>query len=242
MSNYYYHKGDKNFRKKIGKILGIFIFSAGLVITTYIFFPLLSWQLYFSAAFAQDLETPIPKHEVLSTNALGGLISAAGNMISGVDYTNAQNWFPHYAPSPNNKPRAAFFSISIPKLKIENAIVSTQDTNLENHLINYPGTAIPSDKGTAVIFGHSSLPQLFDPKNYKTIFSNTYLLKTGDIIKANVNNVGYVYKIYDISVVDPEDTSIFTQDLNDSYITIVTCTPPGTTWKRLIIKAKLEHA
>ena len=30
------------------------------------------------------------------------------------------------------------------------------------------------------------------------------------------------------------------RDTTDSYLTLVTCTPPGTTWKRLIIKAKLE--
>ena len=91
-----------------------------------------------------------------------------------------------------------------------------------------------------MIFGHSTLPQLFNPKNYKTIFANAYLLKENDLIYATVENITYKYRVYNISVVDPKDTSIFTQDLNDSYITLVTCTPPGTIWKRLIIKARLE--
>ena len=44
MSNYYYNKGIINFRKKIGRILGIFVLISGLIITSYIFFPLISWQ------------------------------------------------------------------------------------------------------------------------------------------------------------------------------------------------------
>ncbi len=241
MSNYYYNKGIINFRKKIGRILGIFVLISGLIITSYIFFPLISWQFYFSSAFAQNLETPIPKPEVLNSNSWGSLISEAGSTISGIDYTKAQNWFPEYSSSKEEKSKVPYFTISIPKLKIKNAIVSTQDMNLANHLINYPGTAVPSDKGTSVIFGHSTLPQLFNPSDYKTIFAKAYLLETGDVINANVNGVSYLYRIYDISVVNPDDTSIFTQDFNDSYITLVTCTPPGTTWKRLIIKSRFEQ-
>lgn len=240
MSDYYYHKSDRKIKKKFKKIFGIFTLATGLVVTAYIFFPLISWQIYFASAFAKSLETPIPKPDVLGTNSWGSLISEAGGIISGADYTNAQNWFPHYSASGEKKPQISFFSISIPKIKIKSAIVSAQDINLSNHLINYPGTAIPGDKGTSVIFGHSTLPQLFNPQNYKTIFANAYLLETGDTINVSVNGKGYVYKIYDISVVSPEDTSIFTQDLNDSFVTLVTCTPPGTTWKRLIIKSRLE--
>lgn len=241
MSNYFYRKGIVNFRKKIGRVIGILVLISGLIITSYIFFPLISWQLYFSSAFAQNLETPIPKPEVLNSNSWGSLMSEAGNVISGIDYTKAQNWFPEHSSSIDEKPKVSFYNISIPKLKIQNAIVSTQDLNLTNHLVNFPGTAIPSEKGTAVIFGHSTLPQLFNPSDYKTIFAKVYLLKTGDIINTNVNGANYTYKIYDISIVSPDDTSIFTQDLNDSYITLVTCTPPGTTWKRLIIKSRIEQ-
>ena len=242
MSEYYYHRSNRKLKKKFTKFIGIFTLLTGLIVTSYIFFPLLSWQIYFASAFAQSLETPIPKPEVLGSNSWGSLISEAGNIISGADYSNAQNWFPHYSATKDEKPKISFFSISIPKLKIQNAIVSTQDLNLASHLINYPGTAIPADKGTSVIFGHSTLPQLFDPENYKTIFANAYQLKTGDVINVSVNGVGFVYKIYEISVVSPEDTSIFTQDLNDSFLTLVTSTPPGTTWKSLIIKSRRERA
>ena len=119
-------------------------------------------------------------------------------------------------------------------------MVSTVDTDVGKHLVNYEGTSILGDKGNAVIFGHSTLPQLYNPKDYKTIFANAYKLKIGDNIYGFVNGVSYLYKIYNTTVVDPSDTSIFAQSYNNSYLTLVTCTPPGTVWKRLIIKARLE--
>ncbi len=130
--------------------------------------------------------------------------------------------------------------MSIPAIDIKDAIVSTNDYDLSKHLVNYQGTSTPPNLGNSVIFGHSTLPQLYDPTDYKTIFANVLKLKIGDDIFTNVNGVKYNYKIFNIYVVDANDTSIFTQTYDNSYITIVTCTPPGTVWKRLIIKARLE--
>ena len=118
--------------------------------------------------------------------------------------------------------------------------MSTRDNNLAIHLVNYQNTAIPPDNGNAVIFGHSTLPQLFNPNDYKTIFATAYQLRLGDEIYATVNGASFKYRVFNISVVEPTDTSIFEQNYDNSYLTLVTCTPPGTTWKRLIIKAKLE--
>jgi sortase A len=56
----------------------------------------------------------------------------------------------------------------------------------------------------------------------------------------NVNNVTYKYRVENITVVDPNNTSILQQNFDDSYLTLVTCTPPGTIWKRLAVKARIE--
>jgi sortase A len=239
MIKYFYKKGSGRTKKRIIRVLGGAVLISGLTLATYIFFPLISWQIYFASAFASEIHAPIPKPEVVDRSIVGSLISSAGNIVSGVNYSNAQNWF-DYRPSSLKKSKVNSFSISIPEIKVQDAQVSTVDTDLSRHLINYPGTAVPSDKGTSVVFGHSTLPQLFDPSNYKTIFANAYKLEKDDLIFVNVEGITYTYKIYDISVVEPDDTSIFTQDLSDSYLTLVTCTPPGTIWKRLIIKSKLQ--
>jgi len=241
MGKYYYKRGDKFFRKKVLRILSLLILFVGIVIVLYIFFPLISWQIYFAPTLvSSNIQTPIPKSTVINSSDIGSLISQAGNLLAGVDYTNAQNWFPGFNPSSKNQPKIPSYTISIPKLKIQNAVVSTVDNNLAIHLVNYQNTALPPESGNAVIFGHSTLPQLFNPNDYKTIFANAYLLKVNDAIYTNVNGVSYVYRIFNVSVVEPTDISIFEQDYSNSYLTLVTCTPPGTIWKRLIIKAKLE--
>lgn len=241
MGRYYYERENKIFRKKILRLFSLLILFIGLVIVFYIFYPFVLWQIYFAPTFASsDIKAPIPKATIVNPEVVGSLISQAGNLLSGVDYTNAKNWFPGFNPAAAGQPKIPYYTISIPKLKINNASVSTHDNNLAIHLVNYQGTALPPESGTAVIFGHSTLPQLYNPSDYKTIFANTYQLKIGDKIYAYTDGVTYMYKIFDISVVEPTDTSIFEQNYNNSYLTLVTCTPPGTIWKRLIIKAKLE--
>jgi len=241
MGKYYYKKADNFFRKKVLRLLSLLILCIGAVIVLYIFFPLISWQIYFAPALASStIQTPIPKATIISSSEIGSLISQAGNSLSGVDYTNAQNWFPEFNPRTAGQPKIPSYTISVPKLKIQNAVVSTVDNNLAIHLVNYEGTAVPPESGNAVIFGHSTLPQLFNSNDYKTIFATAYQLKLGDEIYANVNGISFKYRIFNISVVEPTDISIFEQDYGNSYLTLVTCTPPGTTWKRLIIKAKFE--
>ena len=43
-----------------------------------------------------------------------------------------------------------------------------------------------------------------------------------------------------MTIVPADDTAYLAQDTDGSYLSIITCTPPGTTWERLVIKAKLE--
>lgn len=239
MAKYYYKRGAK-FSLRFFRVLSLIILICGLGIIIYIFMPLISWQIYFAPAFANQINSPIPKTTIVSQGSFASLISQAQNSISGIDYTNAQNWFPEFNTNGTNAPRVKNYNLSIPKLKIEDANVSTVDTNLAIHLVNYPGTAVPPDRGNAVVFGHSTLPQLFDPGNYKTIFATLYKLKTDDEILVKIDNMTFKYRIFNISVVDANNTSLFEQNFNESFLTLVTCTPPGTTWKRLVIKARME--
>lgn len=240
MSKVYYKRSYPIRIKQIIRLSGLSISLGGVLIMIYIFLPFLSWQVYFAPAFAaSEFVAPIPKTTIVSKESIQNLLQQAGNIFTGVDYSNAQNWFPN-AQASGGVARVPSFTISIPKIRIKQAIVSTTDYELDKHLVNYSGTAVPPDKGTSVIFGHSTLPQLFNPTDYKTIFANAYTLKVGDDIFAEVQGATYTYRIYAISVVEATDTSIFAQNFDDSYITIVTCTPPGTTWKRLILRAKMQ--
>ncbi len=233
MGKYYYKKNNGNELRKYLRIVSILLVIIGISIISYVALPIISWQIYFQPVFAsQNIIPSIPR---------ANIVDLVKDSMDGTDYTKANNWFPSFNPkSQNAQNDTPFYAISIPKINIDNAVVSAIDNDLTKHLVNYSGTSIPANNGNAVIFGHSTLPQLFNAADYKTIFANAYKLTIGDNIYVNVKNVKYLYKIFKIVIVDPSDTSALEQNYNDSYLTLVTCTPPGTIWKRLVIKARLQ--
>lgn len=240
MNKYYYQKGKIVSPVLFVRLLGAILFIVGISTVVYIFSPLLIWQLTLAPAFADSsLVSPIPNRSLLTPMNIKSLVASSLSNFAGVDYTDASNWFPSYKIT-KGSPREPLYFITISKLGITNAYVSTVDINLSNHLVNLGGTAVPPEKGNTVIFGHSTLPQLYNPKDYKTIFANIYRLQIGDTFQVTVDTVVYTYTIFSITVVDPEDTSVLTQTYDDSYVTLITCTPPGTIWKRLVIRARLQ--
>ena len=93
-----------------------------------------------------------------------------------------------------------------------------------------------------VIFGHSTLPQLYDTKDYKTIFTYLSSLSNNDIVKIQVRDEIYTYKVNEIFVIKPDKTSVLDKIPDESYITLITCVPPGTYWNRLVVRAKLSNS
>lgn len=240
MNKYYYKKPTFFTLKRVVRLSGLLILLSGLSIVFYVFSPLILWQFTLAPAFAdQQVTVPIPNHSLVTAVSITSLVNTSLETLSGIDFNNAANWYPHY-DFKQGVPREASYFLSIPKLHISNALVSTQDTDLSKHLVNLAGTAVPPDKGNTVIFGHSTLPQLFNPHDYHTILANAHTLQAGDTIIATVNGVVYTYTIFSLTVVEPEDTSVLSQTFDDSYLTLITCTPPGTIWKRLIVKARLQ--
>lgn len=227
-------------KKTYVRLFGILCFLVGIILFSYFIFPVISYQLFLAPIFsASAIESPIPKYLVVNENRyVPSLISQSISSLTS-DYTDARSWYPRYQLTPQ-KAKINSYTISIPRLKIESADVSTSDYDLSKHLIQYAGTSIPGEKGTAIIFGHSTLPQLFDPKNYKAIFATLHTIKIGDVLNATVDGVTHKYKVFSINITNSEDTNIFSQAFDNSYITLVTCTPPGTVWKRLIVRASLD--
>jgi sortase A len=106
MGKYYYTKGHKNNKRKILRIISLCMFLTGLSIMIYVFFPLLSWQIYFAPVFSsQSVAAPIPQNTVVSGSTIGSLIEDVSNSLSGIDYNNAQNWFPNLKFQKSGKPK-----------------------------------------------------------------------------------------------------------------------------------------
>ena len=230
MSRYYKKAKRRSKKNKYFRLIGFFMMAAGVCIILFLAFPLLSWYAYLAPSSDIELVAPVP------SNFFASWIATAFDQEN---YNEAKNWFPE--EETKNLPMAiSSYTLSVPKLAITKAVVSTVDTRLSEHLVHYPGTALPSDPGTAVIFGHSTLPQFFNQKNYKTIFANLYKLRKGDTILVAIDNVAYTYLVDKISITGPDNKTIFAQRQNEKFLKLVTCTPPGTKWKRLVVRSKLQ--
>jgi sortase A len=223
--------------KRFIRATGFFMLTIGMLGLLYIVFPLLSWQFYFAAFASESVISPVPATE--SADNVVSLLSSSTNQLKGIDYTQAQNWYPTIQ-TPQTPSQVTSYSISIPKIQVEDAIVSTGDMDLSRHMVQYNSKATPPETGNAVVFGHSTLPQLYNSHDYKTILAKAYMLQKGDSIIATVGGVSYLYKIITVRVVSAEDMSVFAPKTDDSYLTLVTCTPPGTIWKRLVLQSRLQ--
>lgn len=159
-----------------------------------------------------------------------------------IDYTRASNWFTGGAKKEDFvAAKVAFYNLSIPKLRIDNMIVAIGGDDLSKNLIQYPGTALPGKNGNTVIFGHSILPIFYNPKDYMAIFSKLPTLKPGDEIFVNYDGVSFVYRVETMFEVRPTDIQVLEQDNSDSFLTLVTCVPPGDPRdpRRLIVRARV---
>lgn len=199
---------------------------------------ILVWTLWPIVSFSTITEKLLTK----TISPVAGSAYSASRMfassVEAVDYQNPSSWYPS---RPQKKVTATvnMYTMSIPRLKITNASVIISGDDLGAGLVHYGGTPLPGQYGNGVVFGHSTLPQFYNPTNYKSIFSLLPTLEIGDAVTVHFDGIEYVYKVFDKIVVEPTDLSPLEQKFDDSYMTLVTCVPPGTYWKRLNVKMRL---
>ena len=230
-----------NLSLKSKRILAAVFFSLGIFLFSSAVFPIIQFQLEYSSKFGQILNPLSAKYYNNSGSILGEL--------SSTDYTQLNNWFVSETHSDNdpalksNLSESGVFTykISIPILKIQDAVVTVGSMDLKKSLIQYPQTALPGQLGNGVVFGHSVLPQFFNPKSYLTIFSTLYRLKQGDEMFIDYDNIRYKYLVEEMYEVQPTDLSVLEQRFDGRYFTLVTCSPPGTYLRRLVIKSRIVN-
>jgi sortase A len=215
-------------QRNIIRICAVVLALSGLTILFSTIYPILSYEWEASQKY------PVLISPLVDTDT-------GSFKFSGKDYTKANNWFENTRKSDFETQEKRYFSLSIPKLKIDGATVTVGGEDLSDSLVQFPGTALPGEIGNSVIFGHSILPQYFDPNNYLAIFSTLPTLTKGDEVFANMDGATYKYIVREMFEVKPTDIQILEQSTSSSYITLVTCTPPGHPLKprRLIVRAEL---
>lgn len=209
--------------------LSLLFITAGMMAFTLVAYPLISYQI----TYAPKLK----KTTILKPNS--GVVFAQEVVNTALDYTDSNNWFSGVLTLQKGSEKSLISTLTIEKLGINRATVRNDHTDLKQSLIQYPGTADPGDLGNTVIFGHSVLPQFFNPQNYITIFSTLHRLEVEDQIQMESDGASYTYEIYQMYETSPDDLTPLAQSYDGRYLTLITCTPPGTYLRRLIIKAHL---
>lgn len=208
--------------------MSLLLISAGVFLVLNVTWPVLKYELFLSPTLRRS--------EILSPISEKVKEQAVKNQES---LKNPTTWFTNTPNLSDVSARVRYYNLSIPKLKITNATVEVAGTDLSANLIHFKGTALPGKPGNTVVFGHSTLPQLYNPKNYLTVFTYLTSLKKGDKILIDYDGIKYTYKIDQMFEVKPEDIEILEQKTDNSILTLVTCVPPGTYLRRLVVKSKL---
>ena len=213
-------------KKLYMRIVASLLAFSGVVLLTMVFYPLLSYKLTANRKFP-TLLSPVDNVTTANTGE--------------VDYTKASNWFVGDSSVKFDESNITYYTMSVPKLGIKNASVAIGGEDLSKYLIQYPGTALPGKRGNVAIFGHSTLPSFYDPTKYLTIFSTLPQLDTGDDIKLYYDGIEYTYRVENLLEVSPTDIQILEQNVSDSFLSLITCTPPGDPRKprRLIVRARI---
>lgn len=133
--------------------------------------------------------------------------------------------------------------IIIPKIKVNAPLIFIDTLNerdiltaLQGGVVHYAGTANPGENGNSTFFGHSS-NDWWEKGNYKFVFVLLEKLVPGDQYEIHYQSRRYVYQVESTKTVDPTDLSVLNQTPTP-YSTLITCTPPGTSWKRFVVLGK----
>lgn len=145
-------------------------------------------------------------------------------------------------------PVSAQFGIIIPKIGANAQIFPNVDAGnpdiylslLKGGVAHAAGTVFPGISGNIYLFAHST-DAFWNVGRYNAIFYLLKELENGDEIDVFFMGVRHIYRVVNKLVVSPSDVYYLTKATPYEQLTLQTCWPPGTTFKRLIILAKPER-
>jgi sortase A len=140
-------------------------------------------------------------------------------------------------------PKDKEFGLIIPKLGINVSVIPQvspfnsreYQQALSQGVAHAKDTKLPSQKGNTVIFAHST-DNFYNANKYNAVFYLLNKLEKGDKAYIVYNNKLYPYKVLEKSVVE-EDKINYMEASEEQKLTLITCWPPGTRQKRLVVVA-----
>jgi LPXTG-site transpeptidase (sortase) family protein len=145
------------------------------------------------------------------------------------------------------KPLSTDFGIVIPKIQANAKIVANVDPYemsvyskaLENGIAHALGSALPGVNGNTFMFAHSGR-NFYDSRGQNVQFYLLDKLTVGDKIMVFYSGKIYLYSVFNLNKVEPDDIS-YLQDQSQpqNILTLMSCWPAGVNYKRQIVQANL---
>jgi len=137
------------------------------------------------------------------------------------------------------------FGIVIPKIGANAKVIANVDWKnqgvyteaLSRGVAHAKGSALPGKVGNVFIFAHSA-GNFYEANRYNAIFYLLDKLVKGDEIDIYYNGGKFTYFVTNKATVDGSQVQYLSGNDQTQTLTLMTCWPPGTTFKRLIIQAK----
>jgi sortase A len=145
---------------------------------------------------------------------------------------------------PASQISSANFTLSIPKIRAYAPVIANVDpwdekiyrNALKRGVAHAKGTALPGTGKTVYLFAHSTRSP-WDQLYYNTVFLRLGELEEGDEITLELNNKQHHYLVTEKKEVQPNEIE-YLQDIDKDRLILQTCTPIGTTLRRLLIFAE----
>jgi sortase A len=158
-----------------------------------------------------------------------------------IGYTIRQS---HPSLQQNLTPIDESFGIVIPKLGANARVIANVNPYdakeyqraLTRGVAHAKGSSYPGGLGNVFLFSHSSV-KFYEATRYNSIFYLIDKLEKGDEIQLFYQSTKYTYHVTDKKIVDAKDVSYITTKTSQRMLTLMTCWPPGTSFKRLIVIA-----
>jgi sortase A len=155
---------------------------------------------------------------------------------------------PLLVASIENMPVGEDDMLVIPKLGLQSPLVYDARSNQENDMQEALERGVvwydlprahskPGQIGNSVFLGHSS-GDIFYGGEFKYIFSKLNRLSVGDTFYLTYNNTRYIYSIERTEVIWPSELDKLYMDDGNAWVTLITCDPPGSSARRLVIYGK----